>query len=108
MRVEHSNIHERNTNYGKTGGRVEVDSNGDVRRKHKGGGYVYFVEGGGLVKIGVSVNPQKRIDSLRVGSPVPLSLLGYYPGGYVLEKDCSHFASLTVTATGSGLSPRTI
>lgn len=66
---------------------MEFDQDGNIVRQKKGCGYVYFVEGAGLVKIGVSVNPQKRVDDLRIGSPIPLSLLGYYPGGFEGEQE---------------------
>jgi len=48
---------------------------------------VYFVEGAGLIKIGVSKDVEKRIASLKNGSPVPLTLLGYIQGSRALEAE---------------------
>jgi hypothetical protein len=43
--------------------------------------HVYFVEGGGLVKIGIAQFPEIRLRALQVGSPVPLRLLKVIPIG---------------------------
>lgn len=48
--------------------------------------YVYFVEGVGIVKIGIAKNPYTRLAALQVGSPVSLRFLGFYPGGKKEEK----------------------
>ena len=41
-------------------------------------GFVYFIYGGGLVKIGYTKNdPRYRLKDLQAGSPILLSLLGY-------------------------------
>ena len=48
-------------------------------------GFVYFIEGGDLIKVGYSVEPEKRIKSLKTGSPIPLTLLGYIRGTRALE-----------------------
>jgi hypothetical protein len=47
--------------------------------------YVYFIQGAGLIKIGVSLYPQERLEALCLWSPVPLKLLAIVPGGYKLE-----------------------
>lgn len=44
-------------------------------------GYVYFVAGGGMIKIGFSSDPDKRLRDLRTSSPIPLKLLTTTPGG---------------------------
>jgi hypothetical protein len=44
------------------------------------GGFVYFVAGGGLIKIGHSRTPFKRIGALITASPVPVALLTMVPG----------------------------
>lgn len=49
-------------------------------------GEVYFVEGGGRIKIGFSVKPGDRIKTLSTGSPHHLKLVGTMPGSYRLEK----------------------
>ncbi len=48
--------------------------------------FVYFVAGGGLVKIGVANDPLGRLGELMVGSPIRLELLATVPGGRELEK----------------------
>jgi len=50
-------------------------------------GYVYFIgqAGTGLVKIGASGVPLRRLTALRAASPVPLVLLGSIP-----SDDCLH------------------
>ena len=50
--------------------------------------YVYVVEavGTGLVKIGVSDNPEKRLHSLQTSNPTDLRLLGYCMGSYAIEQ----------------------
>lgn len=49
---------------------------------------VYFIAAGdnGPVKIGSSVNPQKRLQALQGASSVKLSILLTIPGGYDLER----------------------
>lgn len=49
-------------------------------------GYVYFIAGGGRIKIGTAKNPLKRFDALKTASPVKLKLLGFYPGGKRKER----------------------
>jgi len=44
------------------------------------GGVTYFVEGGGLIKIGKAASIRSRLAGLRGSSPVPLKLLGVIPG----------------------------
>lgn len=46
---------------------------------------VYFIAGGGLIKIGVSTNVTARLCSIRNASPVPVELLGTVPGGTLGE-----------------------
>jgi hypothetical protein len=43
--------------------------------------YLIRAESSGAVKIGVAVDPAKRLGSLQIGSPEPLSLIGVIPGG---------------------------
>ena len=59
--------------------------------------YVYFVqpEGGGPIKIGRSIQPQKRISSLSCASPTPLELIATAPGGAFAESSLhSQFSDL--------------
>lgn len=48
--------------------------------------YVYAISDGTAIKIGVSKNPHKRIKSLSTANRNRLTLLGYFEGGYSLEK----------------------
>jgi hypothetical protein len=50
-------------------------------------GYVYVVHAptARLVKIGTALNPEKRVQTLRRMSPVPLELVGISTGGPKLE-----------------------
>jgi hypothetical protein len=41
---------------------------------------VYFVAGAGLIKIGISTNIPSRFRAIRNSSPVPVELLGSFPG----------------------------
>jgi hypothetical protein len=47
---------------------------------------VYFIEGGGLIKIGVSECPDERLRELQRMSPVPLRMIKTIPGGHTVEK----------------------
>lgn len=42
---------------------------------------------GGPVKIGCASDPEARLLQLQTGSPYPLRLLGYVPGGEKLERE---------------------
>lgn len=48
-----------------------------ARRRFAGG--VYFIEGSGLIKIGVSGNVAKRFAELQCANAAPLTLLGHIP-----------------------------
>lgn len=46
----------------------------------------YLIEAPGLgLKVGLALNPEKRIRDLSTGSPVELRLLGTIPGGRAIE-----------------------
>jgi len=49
---------------------------------------VYFIQSidGGPVKIGSSNNPTKRLEELKIGSPVPLRIIGEIAGDEKREK----------------------
>lgn len=47
---------------------------------------VYFVSAGGMIKIGVSGNPDRRISELGRSSPLPLTTLAIITGGRNKEK----------------------
>ena len=47
--------------------------------------FVYFIRNGSYIKIGISENPQARLDALQTSSPLKLELLDYIPGGRKLE-----------------------
>jgi len=61
--------------------RVDYTGFRDNRRKDAEG-YIYFLlaEDTGLVKIGFTVDPGRRIRALQTSSPVKLTLLGKVPG----------------------------
>ena len=61
------------------------DSHGALDRT----GWVYFVQGADLIKIGTTRTVNKRILALCGGSPVPLKLLLVIPGSTELER-CLH------------------
>jgi hypothetical protein len=46
---------------------------------------VYFVAGAGLIKIGISTNIPSRFRAIRNSSPVPVELVGGFPGTTALE-----------------------
>lgn len=48
--------------------------------------YVYFVEGSGLLNIGVAMDVRDRVASLQVGSPVKLVIRATFPGGHGVER----------------------
>lgn len=47
--------------------------------------FVYFIQGSGLIKIGVAIDPDGRLRQLQMMSPVPLELLATVKGSYELE-----------------------
>ena len=51
-----------------------------------GNGYVYAVQSGEFVKIGVSREPERRLVKLQADCPMEAKLLGVIEGGYKLEK----------------------
>lgn len=50
--------------------------------------YVYFIRAGRMpmVKIGSALEPEKRLESLQIGNPQKLHLIGYSIGGKPLER----------------------
>jgi hypothetical protein len=50
--------------------------------------WVYFIQSGrgGALKIGVAVDVNKRLETLRVGNPADLIVRGAIRGGYAEEK----------------------
>lgn len=55
-------------------------------KKHRG--YVYFIQGlcGGAIKVGYSVNPEKRLKELQTGYPDTLTILLMIPGDEKIER----------------------
>jgi Meiotically up-regulated gene 113 len=51
-----------------------------TRSQSKQGSVVYFIEGAGLVKIGIAVDLVARVQKLQAMSPVPLTVLGCVSG----------------------------
>jgi hypothetical protein len=49
-------------------------------------GWVYFIEGGGLIKIGWSPKPNKRLKALAVGNGHPLTVIAKFRGTVKDEK----------------------
>ena len=59
------------------------------RKLHSYGGYVYFIQAGGCrgpVKIGFSINPEERLETLQAGNPLALALEAVVPGSARDEK----------------------
>lgn len=78
-------------------GRAELDElrrlwvRGDIfvyQRHMQSDGYCYFVHARctPMIKIGMSLDPEKRIYDLRNMSPLPLRVIGLFQGGRSLEK----------------------
>jgi hypothetical protein len=64
------------------------------RRRLRGGGLwdierarVYFIAGGGLIKIGVTVDVDERLQRLRLSCPVELRHFGSFPGTQNTERE---------------------
>jgi hypothetical protein len=53
----------------------------------KANGFVYFIQGGDLVKIGYTTNIRQRLYDLQTSAPIDLVLLGLIPGTRALEKE---------------------
>jgi hypothetical protein len=49
-----------------------------MRRKKDKDRYLYLISGGGLIKIGIADDVQKRIKTLNLASPVPLELVASF------------------------------
>lgn len=49
-------------------------------------GRVYFISGGGMIKIGYAKDPAKRLSELQTASAIELVLIGSMPGSVALEK----------------------
>lgn len=49
------------------------------------GRYIYFIEGGGMIKIGITNDVNSRFNSIRTMSPVSLSLMGFISGDITIE-----------------------
>lgn len=62
-------------------------------RHRRSDGFVYFLLCNGLVKIGYSDNPYRRIKEHATSSPFPQKLIGLLRGGKPRERDIhAHFA----------------
>lgn len=57
----------------------------DASDDESAGRYVYFIEGAGMIKIGIANNVSSRFNSIRTMSPVPLNLIGFISGNIALE-----------------------
>jgi hypothetical protein len=58
----------------------------DVNARREAQQFIYFVGGDvGAIKIGLAIDPKKRLQSLQCGSPIPLSILATTPGDKKLE-----------------------
>jgi len=64
--------------------------------------YVYAITDGTNIKIGVSQRPTKRLKTLATGNANNLKLIGYFPGGYALEKEI-HAAHKKIRSNGEWL-----
>ena len=49
--------------------------------------YVYAISDGENIKIGVARHPAKRLKTLATGNSNKLTMLGYFSGGFKLEKE---------------------
>ncbi|MBX9883847.1 MAG: GIY-YIG nuclease family protein, partial [Novosphingobium sp.] len=47
---------------------------------------VYFIAGGGLIKIGYSRKFEARLKTLQMATPHPLEVIATFPGGISLEE----------------------
>ena len=57
--------------------------------------YVYFALSAGMVKIGISSNPKKRLESLSTGSAAPIRIIKKIDGDARLERELhNRFAGL--------------
>ena len=52
--------------------------------------YVYAITDGTAIKIGVARHPHKRLKALSTGNASNLRLLGFFSGGFALEKEIHH------------------
>lgn len=50
-------------------------------------GFIYAIESGGLIKLGYSKNPEKRLNKIASDTPFPCELLGQWPGTVADELD---------------------
>jgi len=69
--------------------RAKVEKDSDSKgKKPRYKGYIYFIQGqlGGAIKIGYSVNPQRRLKELQTGYPDTLRILVMIPGNEYTEK----------------------
>jgi hypothetical protein len=64
-------------------GRKETPSNRLFKNK-----YLYFIRCGDAVKIGVSSDPETRMQALSTGAPGKLYLLAKFPNSGNLENQC--------------------
>ena len=48
--------------------------------------YVYFICGGGMTKVGTSVDPEWRLQCMQTGNPETLRLVAKVPGDHRLER----------------------
>lgn len=54
------------------------------------GGYVYFLDGGDVVKIGWSINPANRICELQTAHGSPLKLVAFFHGASIAAERETH------------------
>ncbi len=68
--------------------------------------FIYFVRpvGGGNIKIGVSVDPYERLETLQNGSPVKLELIGYVAGS-IADEAAMHQRFARMRLHGEWFSP---
>jgi len=64
--------------------------------------YVYAISDGVNIKVGVARHPEKRVKTLSTGNANKLRLLGYFSGGFKVEKEI-HRAHTKVRDNGEWL-----
>ena len=51
------------------------------RKSRRGlNGHVYFIQAGEFIKIGYAADPNKRLLSIKTGSPLPVKIIHFFPG----------------------------
>jgi hypothetical protein len=66
--------------------------------------YIYAISDGESIKIGVSQNIDRRLSTLSTGNATQLKLIGFFSGGYELEREI-HSRFVKVRDNGEWMKP---